>query len=339
MVAATDPRNTLAIDTQQLTKLRNDAKQNSPEALKQTAKQFEALFLNMMLKSMRDATPQDGVMDSDQTKTYTSMLDQQLSQHLANRGTGLADMLVKQLSRTMSPPPSENSAQPAGTLPQNTGRINAQLFQQTYPYQPSQQIKQVLSIGQEKSDTGAKESLMPSALLNPSDTNATVDWDQLNVPSYVKNFGQRMLNAAQSASEQSGIPAAYLLGQAALESGWGRAEIKQPDGSPSFNLFGIKATNSWQGKVALATTTEYVNGIKQQRVERFRAYDSYEASFNDFANLISQNPRYESALNNLDNASAYSRALQKGGYATDPNYAKKLTQVIGMTEKISPSAP
>lgn len=337
MVAPTNTANNLVIDAQQLSKLKNEAKQNSPEALKETAKQFEALFLNMMLKSMRDATPQDGIFDSEQTKTYTSMLDQQLSQHLANRGTGLADMLVKQLSRTITPAPTAGEQTDKAAFSQQNGRINAQLFQQTYPYQPAQQLKQALSIGDVVHTEAAEETSQLADWISQKPEMESPNWDAINVPNYVKNFGQRMLNAAQSASESSGIPAAYLLGQAALESGWGRSEIKNQDGTTSHNVFGIKATGNWNGKVTLAATTEYVNGIKQQKVERFRAYDSYEESFKDFANLISQNPRYETALNNVDNASAYSRALQKGGYATDPNYAKKLTQVIAMTEKLAPN--
>ncbi len=119
-----------------------------------------------------------------------------------------------------------------------------------------------------------------------------------------------------------------MLGQAALESGWGKREIKATDGTSSNNLFGIKATGNWDGKVVEATTTEYINGVKQKRIEKFRAYDSYTDSFKDFANLMRNNPRYENVMANLDNVNEYTQAMQKSGYATDPNYATKLNSVI-----------
>jgi flagellar protein FlgJ len=125
-----------------------------------------------------------------------------------------------------------------------------------------------------------------------------------------------------------------MLGQAALESGWGKRELKGADGTPSNNLFGIKATGNWSGKVVEAVTTEYVNGIKQKRIEKFRAYDSYADSFKDFANLMRNNTRYENVMANLDNVQGYAKAMQKAGYATDPNYAEKLTSVI---KKVSSS--
>lgn len=119
-----------------------------------------------------------------------------------------------------------------------------------------------------------------------------------------------------------------MIGQAALESGWGKREIKGSDGTSSHNLFGIKANASWKGKVVEAMTTEYVNGIKQKRIEKFRAYDSYAETFQDFAKLMKNNPRYERVMANLDNVNNYAAAIQKSGYATDPNYASKLISVV-----------
>jgi flagellar protein FlgJ len=122
-----------------------------------------------------------------------------------------------------------------------------------------------------------------------------------------------------------------MLGQAALESGWGRREIKGRDGSTSHNLFGIKAGSDWKGKVVEAVTTEYVNGKAQRRVEKFRAYDSYADSFKDYAKLITNNPRYEKVLASGGDATSFARGLQKAGYATDPNYATKLASIIKKT--------
>ncbi len=124
------------------------------------------------------------------------------------------------------------------------------------------------------------------------------------------------------------MPSHLMLGQAALETGWGKKEIKAADGTPSFNLFGIKATGNWQGKVVEATTTEYINGFKQKRIEKFRAYDSYAESFKDFANMMKSNPRYQQVVANTHNIEHYAQAMQNAGYATDPAYAKKLASVI-----------
>jgi len=144
----------------------------------------------------------------------------------------------------------------------------------------------------------------------------------------VSSFTNKMSSYAQQASNATGLPAQFMLGQAALETGWGKKEIKGADGTPSNNLFGIKAGGSWTGKTVSAVTTEFINGEKQTRVEKFRAYDSYADSFKDFANLISSNPRYQNVLNNLSNVNSYADAMAKAGYATDPDYAKKLASVI-----------
>jgi len=144
----------------------------------------------------------------------------------------------------------------------------------------------------------------------------------------VETFRRTMAGHAESASRASGIPASFMIGQAALESGWGRRQITGSDGTPSYNLFGIKATGGWTGKVVEAVTTEYIDGRPQKRVEKFRAYDSYAESFQDFARLIANSPRYEKVMANLDDAQRYAGAIQKAGYATDPAYADKLVSVI-----------
>jgi len=142
------------------------------------------------------------------------------------------------------------------------------------------------------------------------------------------DFRERMAQHAEAASRATGVPAHLMLGQAALESGWGKREIKAQDGSTSHNLFGIKATGDWKGKVAETTTTEYVHGVKQKRVEKFRAYDNYADSFKDFANQMRNNPRYKDVVANMQDVNNYALAMQNAGYATDPNYAIKLASVI-----------
>jgi flagellar protein FlgJ len=134
---------------------------------------------------------------------------------------------------------------------------------------------------------------------------------------------------AEEASRSTGIPAKFMLGQAALESGWGKKEIIAASGGmPSHNLFGIKATGGWKGRVAESVTTEYVDGVPQKRIERFRAYDSYADSFRDYAALMRNNPRYKNVLENAHSLSGFANGLQRAGYATDPDYAAKLMRII-----------
>ncbi|MFI4939094.1 MAG: flagellar assembly peptidoglycan hydrolase FlgJ [Burkholderiales bacterium] len=281
----------LAIDANRLNGLRLAAKQNSPEALKAASKQFEALFLNMMLKSMRDATPQDGPMDSDQSRMFTTMLDQQRAQSMANRGIGLADALVRQLSGT------------AGS-----------------------QVSQKASV---KALAPALTPLVPKADVGHAAPPAThVSKPKPLQSAHVKAFQDRLGQQAEQASQVTGIPAKFMLGQAALESGWGKREIKAADGSASHNLFGIKATSGWTGKVVEAHTTEYLNGVPQTKLEKFRVYDSYADAFHDYARMLSKNPRYGAVLANSHDATSFAQGLQRAGYATDPHYAAKLASII-----------
>ena len=282
----------LAIDSKGLDALKTQAKQAPDKALASAAKQFEAVFMNMLLKSMREATPQEGMFDSEQTKMFTSMLDQQLSQTIGgSRGIGLADMMVKQLSRNANIP--QQAAMPEQAF--NKGAV-----------------------------VTAGVSMQASKAL-PSAYNENVQQD----------FVQRMLPHAQIASRETGLPAHQMIGQAALESGWGRRAILHSDGSDSHNLFGIKAGANWKGKVAEVMTTEYHNGVASKQMAKFRAYDSYADSFRDYAKLLGDNPRYAEVLAQGNSVQGFARALQKSGYATDPKYAEKLTQVIGRVNTLA----
>jgi flagellar protein FlgJ len=155
---------------------------------------------------------------------------------------------------------------------------------------------------------------------------ATTETGRIQAP-HVRAFQEKLHEHAHAAEQTTGVPAKFMLGQAALETGWGKRMIKNADGSNSNNLFGIKAGASWKGKVATAVTTEYVNGKPQTKVEKFRAYDSPADSFRDYANMIAKNPRYEKVIGSSD-AATFAQGLQRAGYATDPNYAAKLTRLI-----------
>jgi flagellar protein FlgJ len=143
-----------------------------------------------------------------------------------------------------------------------------------------------------------------------------------------ESFVDRLLPYARAAAEASGIPARFILGQAALESGWGRGEIRAADGTQSFNLFGIKSGRGWSGRTVEVPTTEYVDGVARKVVQSFRAYASYAEAFADWAKLVTRSPRYAKAVAAGDDAAGFARGLQAGGYATDPAYADKLTRVL-----------
>ena len=279
----------LALDTQGLEQLRAQAKHSPDQALKAAAQQFESVFLNMMLKSMREATPQDGMFESEQTKMFTGMLDQQLAQSMSSRGVGLADMMVKQLSLNMG-----------GQMP-NVDSLRKSSSAVLAPNHPL------------TAPPATAMSVLPSAYSE----NAQQD------------FVNRMLPFAKQAGQASGVPPQLMLGQAALESGWGKREIRMADGSNSFNLFGIKANAGWNGKVAEVMTTEYKNGVAYKQVEKFRAYSSYAEAFQDYAGLISNNPRYADVLQQGSDVAGMAQAIQKAGYATDPKYADKLVSIMG----------
>ena len=279
MTSLSDISGALAVDVQSVDKLRLLTKQEPDKALKEVARQFEVLFMNMLLKSMREATPKDGMFDSEQTEFYTSMLDMQYAQSLSAKGIGLADMMIKQLSRP-------------GVTPEELQNMpNA--------------IPSTLDIS----------PATPSGALAPLPASQTRD------------FVNALWPHAQTVSQATGIPAHFMVAQAALESGWGKHEIRRADGSPSFNVFGIKAGRSWSGPVAETVTTEYVNGVAQKTVEKFRAYSSYAEGFRDYANLLLNNPRYAAVLEQQD-AAGFARGLQQAGYATDPMYADKLVRIL-----------
>jgi peptidoglycan hydrolase FlgJ len=273
MIDRVNAANSFALDVQSVGDLRLKAKTDPDAALKQAAQQFEAVFMNMMLKSMRDSVDQDGLFDSEQTRQFTSMLDQQLSQSLSTRGIGLADVMVRQLKPEAVKGQVESASAPAAS---GAGAVS----------------------------------------------------DKPGGASHTNEFINKLWPHAAAASRATGISPQFMIGHAALESGWGKAEIRAADGSPSHNLFGVKAGRGWNGAVVETTTTEYVNGVAQKSVEKFRAYSSYADGFKDYANLLRSNPRYAAVVASGNDAAGFSSGLQQAGYATDPLYAEKLNRIL-----------
>lgn len=280
-----------AYDAQALNGLKRDAASDPQGNLKQVAQQVEGMFVQMMLKSMRAALPQDGILSSDQSRLYTSMYDQQIAQQMSQKGLGLADMMVKQMSNANAVP-----SETAGTSPMA-------LDDEVLRTLPNQALEQMIRRAVPKAPSAA-----PLSLNNG-------------------NFVARLSTPARVVSQQSGIPHQLIVAQAALESGWGQREIPAADGSPSYNLFGIKAGGNWDGPVTEITTTEFEQGAAKKIKAKFRVYGSYVEAMADYVKLLTNNPRYAGVANARSPEQA-AQALQQAGYATDPQYASKLVSVI-----------
>ncbi|MBE0489171.1 MAG: flagellar assembly peptidoglycan hydrolase FlgJ [Halomonas sp.] len=370
-----------ALDMQGLNRLKHTARQDPSQGVRGAAEQFEALFIQMMLKSMRDTIPQGGLMESQATDFYQSMLDQQWSQVMASRGIGLADKLVAQLERSGmvpelaqrgsaideliagiprgAPRPLQDallgeeadSETPPATVPETPDGLGPRSakaaetapasFMEALEATPSGFMGELAaqplaaatsyrdSLARDVQSRAADGARAPGAVPRaPAESQASSSTDSGQMPSRVQAFVDKLEGPAHAASRQTGVPAELILAQAALETGWGRHEIATADGRNSHNLFGIKAGSRWQGPTTEVVTHEYLNGQRTRVTDTFRVYGSFEASFTDYARLISDNPRYAGVVT-AGSAEQAARALQAGGYATDPAYADKLIAVMG----------
>ena len=305
-----------ALDVQGVSDLRRTVRSSPEEGLKQVSRQFEAMFMNMILKSMREATPSSGLIDGQNEKVYRSMLDQQLSQNLSGRGLGLAEAMLTQLGRAAATASGQAAVDTDG---QPGGFALDRLV--SFPLKENAGIP----IGSAPSPVRAGADL--NLYRVNADRGAGGGGDNPSLQGKVDDFVARMGSSAQSASAASGVPAPLILAQAALESGWGKREIRGDDGTQSFNLFGIKADRSWKGPVVETMTTEYVDGEPQKVRAKFRAYGSYDEAFADYAKFMTRNPRYADVLSTGDPAAA-AHGLQRAGYATDPDYGHKLVRIM-----------
>lgn len=302
--------NSLSLDTRSLDQLKYASGKDQKSAIKDTAKQLESLFMQELMKSMRSTTMSSGMLDNSATEMGTSMLDSQRAQQMSGLPGGIGDLIVKQLQRQLG---GGNGTDNASTSPFK-GLGDLQMGKLPLP-----------------ANTRATAAIAPDAAAgsaSPASNRKLSNSEQ---------FVRQHQDAAKAAEAATGIPANHILGQAALESGWGKHQPKMADGSTSHNLFGIKANSSWTGKVAEVTTTEYIGGVARKVTAKFRAYDSYEDAFKDHAKLLSKSPRYSQTVAQADTAQGFARGLQKAGYATDPAYADKLTKVINTTLRLQRS--
>ncbi|NQD92109.1 flagellar assembly peptidoglycan hydrolase FlgJ [Pseudomonas sp. CrR25] len=340
-------------------KVGGDSEQN----IRKVAQEFESLFLNEMLKAMRSANEVFGegnFMNSNESKSYQDMYDQQLSVTLANNqnGIGLADVLVRQMSKSKDassrPNPFAQVDAPSPSAPSkplaevDSRRDDSSLINQRRLALPSKLTDRLLAGIVPPADTADAQPLAQAdwipaqafaaprdRALNLGDSDAISGRRIAQPPlapgrsafSSPQEFVAAMLPMAEKAAEKIGVEARYLVAQAALETGWGKSIIRQQDGSSSHNLFGIKSHNSWDGASARVLTTEYQGGKAVKEAASFRAYDSYAQSFEDYVSFLQSNGRYEKALNATDNPERFVRELQQAGYATDPHYARKVAQI------------
>jgi peptidoglycan hydrolase FlgJ len=280
------------IDTRSLQVLQSRAAADPRGAVREAARQFETLFMNELVKSMRATTLAES--GDAQAALGTDMLDAQFANQLSGLPGGLSEAIARHLERQMGLTP--------GPIPKAA-----------------------------------------SANRSRDGVDAALDVQPTRIPQKgAAGFVQQHSHAARAAERETGIPAAFMVSQAALETGWGRKEIRHADGAPSFNLFGIKAGGSWRGPVAEVMTTEYINGKPQKVMQKFRAYGSYAESFADYARLMKDSPRYQQVLagarkSGPEAAVGFAMGLQRAGYATDPAYADKLSRVINTTLRLQRS--
>ena len=284
---------------QGLNSLKLAAKNNAPGAARAVAKQFEALFVQMMLKSMREATGTNPLFDSQQTSIYRDMYDKQLALNISEKGKGigLADMLMKQLQSL-----------PEFRDPKKAAHVSEHDF--TVP---------------KRGVSGTAVSVATKSGTSNS-TKATTSVSDIG--SSPETFVRKLWPLAKRAAQKIGASAEALIAQAALETGWGKSVIRHSDGSSSHNLFNIKADERWHGQTAAKPTVEYHQGVASKQVAQFRSYKSYSDSFNDYVQFLESNPRYEQALAVASNPQRFVQSLQHAGYATDPEYANKLNEIM-----------
>ena len=290
------------LDTRTTADLRQTLKEDPQAGLRQAARQFEGLLLQTMLKSMRDATPQDGLLDNDQTRFFTAILDQQLAQNLAAKDAlGFAKLIEQQLGRSMTP--------------QDGDALNAVLGQ----------FQQALS--EQRAASSAAAFAGGAGRVGGNGGNGAGGGSADGADSG-REYVNRVLPYAVEAAKTLGVPPHFLVAHSALESGWGKSEIRRADGAPSYNVFGIKAGGGWQGPTVEVQTTEYVDGVARSTREKFRVYGSYGEAFQDYARVLRGNSRFSGVLGQQDGMQ-FARSLQQSGYATDPDYADKLGRIIG----------
>lgn len=328
-------------DVNALQSLKYQSDSDREGALDSAAKHFESIFVSMMVKSMRDANKvfsEGNMLQSSETEFYQQMFDSQLSVSLSTgRGIGLADVIKRQMSKEPGVPTVDIPAQ--GLALHGRHRVNvegSELSGQSFSLENYARLPFV----SEKKITELEDAVVSiddliAQLPDDVQSQASSENDLKDVSNLVpekfdtpQEFIEELYPFAKEVENKTGIDARLMLAQSALETGWGKHPILKQDGSPSFNLFGIKANAAWQGDATNITTTEFRGGIAMKEQASFRAYASYASSFDDYATFLQSNSRYQEALSVSDQPKAFAKELQSAGYATDPNYAEKIGSIV-----------
>jgi flagellar protein FlgJ len=297
-------------DLQGLQKLRNAAEKNSPEALRAAAQQFEALFIQQLLKGMRAAKLSEGILDSEESEFYLDMSDKQMALDLAKgKGIGLADMIVQQLSQSHGVKEKSIESDKPGSGIDIPTQVNNKIVE---GFDNNTIVKKKIQTEQLQAD--------------PLLTIDSVDF------STVDRFVKRLWPLAKQAGKELGVDPKIIIAQSALETGWGKHIGRNNQGLSSHNLFNIKANTDWKGDHVVVKTLEYKDGVTNQRFAKFRAYDSFNASFKDYVQLLKGSPRYARALTSAGNSEKFIQELASAGYATDPEYSIKINRIADKLE-------
>ncbi|MFJ4354319.1 flagellar assembly peptidoglycan hydrolase FlgJ [Pseudomonas sp. NPDC089428] len=339
---------------------------DSDANVRKVAQEFESLFISEMLKASRkasDVLADDNPMNSETVKQYRDMYDQQLAVSMSREGggIGLQDVLVRQLSKNKGTPVNTSPfPRIEGSAPTLWGNKVVEPVQATATTAARNDVAALnsrrLALPGKLTDR-LLAGIVPSATSPAATTNSAAvparDGQQVAKAIAIPDNGLRitgravaqpplapkkafadgdefvatMLPMAEQAAKRIGIDPRYLVAQAALETGWGKSVMRNSDGSSSHNLFGIKASGNWEGDSARAITSEFRDGQFVKETAAFRSYDSYQDSFHDLVSLLQNNSRYQDAVKSADNPEQFVRELQKAGYATDPNYASKISQI------------
>jgi len=345
----------LYTDFQGVAELKAKARADAKGSLDQVAHQFESLFTQMMLKSMRQASLGEGIMDSDQTKFYQDMYDQQLAVHLSESGgIGLAEVIKSQLGGAEAANDSnpESDSKTEGDSKSVNGYIDYRKEVITMLERGSnmpvsmQDGKPIIALGSDQMVAGSRIDMQhvvseaksqikslfgmePESKPELGPLQSSPQVETTDPKSWKKSdFVQQLWPWAQEAAERLGLAPAALLAQAALETGWGKHIMPSGKGGSANNLFGIKTGRRWKGSSVNIGTLEYEQGVAVRKKDRFRAYTSFGDSFNDYVDFLQSNPRYSKALASTSDSREFFSELQKAGYATDPKYADKLTRVL-----------
>lgn len=293
-----------------LSALRAKANSTPQEAVGEVATHFESLFMQMMLKSMRDATIEGGLFDSNQMEMYQQMFDQQVSLDLsAQGGLGLSGTLMTQLGGDQALVENPEDPQPLVSFRDTNAVIRRQV---THLFAAANNDSAAVSKAPAKVEPGLSDA---------RETN----WQPSSPEEFIRGVWPHAVDAAGAL----GVDPLVLVAQSALETGWGKKVIQSPDGRSSHNLFGIKAGNDWEGDSNTVKTLEYRGGVAVMETAAFRAYDSLAGSFSDYANFLQSNPRYQQALEKADDSQGFLVELQQAGYATDPRYSEKIMGIVG----------